>query len=180
LKPSEDAGAKSGSGTHGGSDKVGFHRPSPVKPASSNKFEEWVSNIEICEILLDHVADYIGGDDRPDHGLGKLKPLRDANQETKRRLYNAIGSLKHLATHASQPSPSSAFLEKLDREIEVQTAAKEKHTAWVLQTIIRPMYLNSQPTPELCPLCYKGKPRMCKKHSKEAMKAFDRVIDRGD
>ena len=28
-----------------------------------------------------------------------------------------------------------------------------------------------------CPLCYRGKPRMCKKHSKEAMKAFDKVID---
>ena len=35
--------------------------------------------IRVLSHITRHFADYIGGDDRPDHGLGILKGYREAN-----------------------------------------------------------------------------------------------------
>ena len=48
-------------------------------------------------LIMDHVSDYAGGDDRLDHGLNRLKELREASQETKNQVYQLTGKLWRLS-----------------------------------------------------------------------------------
>lgn len=46
--------------------------------------------------ILWHFTDYMGYDDRPDHGLGVLKQYREADPETKSRIAFLAGRLSRL------------------------------------------------------------------------------------
>lgn len=48
-------------------------------------------------LLMHHLSDYMGGDDRPDHGWGKLKELREASQKTKQDFNMLTGKLWRLS-----------------------------------------------------------------------------------
>lgn len=43
--------------------------------------------------ILRHFTDYMGGDDRPDHGFGILKEYRYLSDEKKRELYHLAGKI---------------------------------------------------------------------------------------
>ena len=47
--------------------------------------------------ILWHFSDYMGHDDRPDHGLGILKEYRDLPQEQKSKIYILAGRLRRLS-----------------------------------------------------------------------------------
>lgn len=46
------------------------------------------------EHILWHFTDYMGHDDRPDHGLGILKGYRDLSDDDKRVIYILAGRLR--------------------------------------------------------------------------------------
>lgn len=47
-------------------------------------------------------SDYVAGDDRPDHGLGNLKPYRELSQERKWDLYILTGKINRLWRRAQR------------------------------------------------------------------------------
>jgi alpha-amylase/alpha-mannosidase (GH57 family) len=49
--------------------------------------------ISWLSLVMHHYSDYIGGDDRPDHGWARLKEAREASQETKQKIYQIAGKL---------------------------------------------------------------------------------------
>lgn len=46
--------------------------------------------------ILRHYGDYIWGDDRPDHGWGLLKEMRDAPEDQKRKISELMGKFNRL------------------------------------------------------------------------------------
>jgi hypothetical protein len=50
---------------------------------------------EVCTLahIMNHFTDYMGHDDRPDHGFGILKQYRNLNEERRREIYVLAGKL---------------------------------------------------------------------------------------
>jgi hypothetical protein len=53
---------------------------------------------EVCTLahIMNHFTDYMGHDDRPDHGLGILKQYRNFSDVGKREIYVLAGRLLRL------------------------------------------------------------------------------------
>jgi len=51
------------------------------------------NEVEILAHIMDHFTDYMGYDDRPDHGFGILKQYREIGQERKIQIYQLTGRL---------------------------------------------------------------------------------------
>jgi len=47
----------------------------------------------ILAFVMNHYSDYLAGDDRPDHGMARLKAGREWNSEKKKIAYKLAGRL---------------------------------------------------------------------------------------
>jgi len=60
------------------------------------------TQLRLVAWLLRHYADYLSGDDRPDHGWARLKELRAYSVEMKREWYLLAGRVNYLARRQSR------------------------------------------------------------------------------
>lgn len=61
-----------------------------------NKIAVYLTKDELnyLQHILWHFTDYMGGDNRPDHGLGILKEYRNIEDDKKHLIYSLAGKLR--------------------------------------------------------------------------------------
>ena len=55
-----------------------------------------LEELRYLEHILWHFTDYMGGDDRPDHGMGILEKYREVDDDTRRVILGLSGRLRRL------------------------------------------------------------------------------------
>ena len=55
-----------------------------------------LEELKYLEHILWHFTDYMGGDDRPDHGMGILEKYREVDDDTRRVILGLSGRLRRL------------------------------------------------------------------------------------
>ena len=73
--------------------------------------------LPILALFLHHVSDAMGGDDRPDHGLAKMRQDRDSYRYPFHLIYSAVARAEKRMTPAQQHKAWKQF-DELEKMIE--------------------------------------------------------------